>query len=197
MDTNEKELSPQESILLIQTMITKTRGAVAGNSFYLLFWGWLAFACCIGQYILKVFIHFPQHYFVWMLMPVGGVVTGFYGAKQKRKVRVKTFVEEALDYLWISIAVSFIVLVIINMTVAYSWQTAFTYYILLYAIGTFVTGCLIRFTPLIAGGLVNFALSAVSGQFGYDNQLLVGALALLTSYIIPGHLLRLRYPKQK
>lgn len=197
METNEKELSPQESILLIQSMISKTKTAVADNSFYLLFWGWLAFACCVAQYILKVIVHFPNHYIVWMLMPVGGVVSAFYSSRQQKRSGVKTFVEEALDYLWMSIALAFITLVIVNMSGGGSWQTAFTYYILLYAIGTFVTGSLIRFKPLIYGGLFNFILAAISVQFNSDNQLLIGALALLTSYIIPGHLLRLRYQKQK
>ena len=197
METNEKELSPQESILLIQAMISKTKSAVADNSFYLLFWGWLAFACCISQYILKVYLHFPHHYIVWALMPVGGIISGLYSSRQQKRTGVKTFVEEALDYLWMSIALAFIALVTINMSSAGAWQTAFTYYILLYAIGTFVTGSLIRFKPLIYGGLFNFVLAALSVQFGFDNQLLVGALALLTSYIVPGHLLRLRYQKQK
>jgi hypothetical protein len=49
METNEKELSPQESIELIQTMINKTKGVVADDSFYFLLWGWLVFACCLGQ----------------------------------------------------------------------------------------------------------------------------------------------------
>jgi uncharacterized membrane protein len=76
-----------------------------------------------------------------------------------------------------------------------NFQNKYTYYILLYAIGTLVTGNLIRFKPLIIGGLINFVLAVVSIRFGYDNQLLVGALAILISYIIPGHLLRARLQK--
>jgi len=194
METNDKELSPQESIELIRSMIAKTKTAVADNSFYLLFWGWLVFGCCITQYILKVYIHYPNHYFVWWLTPLGGVVSGIYGSRQAKRQRVKTFVEEALDYVWISLMLSFIVLVIVNMT-GNEWAHAFTYYILIYAIGTFITGSLIRFRPLVIGGIINFALAAVSVQFSYDDQLLVGALALLISYIIPGHLLRISHKK--
>jgi hypothetical protein len=197
METDEKELSPQESLDLIKSMINKTKGAVADDSFHFLMWGWLVFSCCLASYILKVIIHYPDHFIVWWLMPVGGVISGIYGAKQSKQQKVKSFLDEALGYLWIAIAMSFIVLVIVNMISGGAWQTAFTYYILLYAIGTFVSGNLLRFKPLIIGGLINFALAAISPRFNYDNQLLLGAVAIFISYIIPGHLLRIKYQKQK
>ncbi len=110
---------------------------------------------------------------------------------------MKSFLDDALTYLWMAIAISFIVLVVINMIAGNAWQTAFTYYILLYAIGTFVSGSLLRFKPLVVGGLFNFVLCAVSVKFLYDDQLLIGSLAILTSYIIPGHMMRWKYQKQK
>jgi hypothetical protein len=53
-----------------------------------------------------------------------------------------------------------------------------------------------RFKPLVIGGLINFVLAAISGRFSFDNQLLIAALAILTSYIIPGHLLKMRFQQQ-
>ncbi|MEO7531763.1 MAG: hypothetical protein ABIS69_10140 [Sediminibacterium sp.] len=197
MEMNEKELSPQESLALIQTMINKTKGSVADDSFHFLLWGWLVFVCCLASYVLKVYVHYPNHFIVWCSMPVAGVISGIYGARQNRQKKVKSFLDEALDYLWIAIALSFVVLVIINMLNGAAWQTAFTYYILLYAIGTFVSGSLLQFKPLIIGGLINFVLAAVSARLNYDNQLLLGSVAILISYIIPGHLLRMKYQKQK
>lgn len=196
MEKEEKELSPQESLALIQNMITKTKGAVADDSFHFLLWGWLVFGCCVAGYVLKVFVAYPNHFIVWWLMPVGGIISGWYGAKQSKRQRVKTFLDEALGYLWIAIALSFIALVAVNMIGGFAWQTAFTYYIMLYAIGTFVSGSLLRFMPLVYGGLLNFVLCVVSAKFTYDGQLLIGALAILISYIIPGHLLRRKYQKQ-
>lgn len=192
---NETEFSPEESLKVIQTMINKTKDAVADDSFYFLLWGWLVFGCCMVQLFMKVILNNPYHYFIWWLMPVGGVISWIYGTKQAKTKKMKTFLDEALDYLWIALAFSFITLVAINMISGQAWQTAFTYYILLYAIGTFVTGSLLRFKPLIIGGLINFVLAAVSVRFSFDYQLLIGALAILISYIIPGHLLRAKYKK--
>jgi hypothetical protein len=194
---NEKEFSPQESLALITNMIGKTRNSFADNSFYFLFWGWLVFSCCIIQYILKVWVGVPWHYYVWMLTIAGGIVSGFYSSHQSKREKVKTFVDEAVDYLWIALGLTFMVLIIVNIVKAGAWASAFTYYILLYAIGTYVTGSLIRFRPLIWGGLFNFLLAIATIFAGYDSQLLLGALALLTSYIIPGHLLRTHHQKNK
>lgn len=196
METNEKQLSPQESLDLIQSMINKTKGSVADDSFHFLLWGWLVFVSCVTAYVLKVHMHYEKHFIVWWLMPVGGIVSAIYGKRQSRQRKVKSFLDEALAYLWIAIALSFIVLVAVNMIGGGAWQTAFTYYILLYAIGTFVSGSLLRFKPLVVGGLINFALVIVSAKLMYDGQLLIGALAILTSYIIPGHMLRRKYQKQ-
>jgi len=193
----EKEFSPQESLDLIRTMISKTKDSFADNTFYFLFWGWLVFGCCIASYVLKVWVHYPNHFYIWWLMPLGGIVSWIYGSSQAKKERVKSFVDEALDYVWLAVAMAFMVLVLVNVVGGQNWQTAFTYYILLYAISTFITGSLIRFKPLVIGGLINFLLAVVSVRFGYDNQLLIGAVAILISYIIPGHLLRGRLQKNK
>ena len=92
---NTNDFTPEESLHLIQTMITKTKTSVAADSFYLLFWGWLVFASCFIEYILKVIVKYPDHYIIWWLMPIGGIVSAIYGARQAKKQRVKTFVEEA------------------------------------------------------------------------------------------------------
>jgi hypothetical protein len=196
MQTEEKELSPQQSLDLIRSMIDHTRGAVADNSFYFLLWGWLVFGCSVLQYLLKTYDITPYHYAVWWCMPIGGVISGIYGSRQSKKVRVKSFIDDAMNFVWLGIAFSFLALLIINILNTEGWRTAFTYYILLYAIGTFVTGSLIRFKPLIIGGVINFALAIISIKLNYDGQLMIGAFAVLISYIIPGHLLRLRYKKQ-
>lgn len=192
-----KQFSPEESIDLIRNMISKTKDSVADDSFYFLLWGWLVFGCCISSFILKVYLRYPDHFIVWWLMPAGGIVSWIYGSKQAKKKKVKSFVDEALDYLWIAVGLAFFALVIINAVNGQNWQTAFTYYILLYAIGTFVSGSLIRFKPLVYGAMVNFVLAVVSVRYSYDYQLLIGALAIFTSYIIPGHLLRAKYQKNR
>jgi hypothetical protein len=47
----KENLSPQQSIDLIQSMIDKTKNTVADGSVFFLLWGWVVFIACILQYI--------------------------------------------------------------------------------------------------------------------------------------------------
>jgi hypothetical protein len=59
-------------------------------------------------------------------------------------------------------------------------------------LGTFISGKLLKFTPLVVGGIINWILACIAGYLHYDYQMLLTAVAILTSYIIPGHLLGIK-----
>ena len=190
----EESFSPEESLQVIQTMIEKTKSKVVDNSFYFLLWGWLVFIASIGQFILKVIVQTPYHYFVWNLMFVGVVFSVIYSVRTKRKRVVKTYVDESLDYLWIAIVASY---VLFGFAFArMGWQNCYTFYMLLYAVGCFVTGRVLKFTPLVWGAIVSWVLAVISTFTSFDYNILLCALAILVSYIIPGYLLRNQFRKQ-
>ena len=147
MDTNETEFSPQESLRLISSMIETTKNSIGDNSIYFLLWGWGVFAACIGQYLLKVVYDYPNNGMVWLIIPVLLVVHIFLIGDQEKtgKERVKTFINEASSYLWTAIGLSFIVLIFIFSKDWLGIQLG-SFYILMYAIGTYVTGRLIKFS---------------------------------------------------
>src|SRR5882724_1684720 len=99
----DENLSAQDSLELIQSMIDKAKNTVAHDSFYFLLWGWLVFIASMGQYIMKVIIQTPYHYMAWTLMFVGVIISAIYGANQNKKRKVRTYIEEVLNYLWMSI----------------------------------------------------------------------------------------------
>jgi hypothetical protein len=73
------------------------------------------------------------------------------------------------------------------------WGSAvFPFFIMLYGLGTFVSGSIIKFRPLIIGGIIAWALAIVAAYVEYDYQMLFGAAAILISYIIPAYMLRSR-----
>ena len=69
-------------------------------------------------------------------------------------------------------------------------MNAYPFFILFYGLGTFVSGRVLKFRPLVIGGIFNWALAIISVYVHFDYQLLIAAAAILTSYIIPGYLLR-------
>lgn len=194
MIPKEPEFSPEQSLKLISSMIETTKNSLNDSSPYFLLWGWSATLACIGQYVLKVWFHYARHYDVWFIVPLVLVLHFILVIRDRRKKRVKTFIDQAGSYLWIAIGLSFFSLAFVNTNLG--WEHSYFFYSILYGIGTFVSGGLIKFKPLIWGGVSCFLITIISTFLQPDLQILMLALALFTSYLIPGYLLRYKFRKQ-
>ena len=189
----EEDFSPQESLQVIQSMIDKTKENISYNRIYFLMWGWLSFIGIMGQFLLKVVLHYKYHYIIWLITLVGIVASISYTAKDKSKRRVRTYIGESMGYLWSGMGISFFVLSFIITflkTESSGWLYCYPFFIMMYALGTFVSGKILQFKPLVIGGIINWVLAAASVFFPFDYQLLFAAAAILTSYLIPGYLIK-------
>ena len=185
----EENFSPQDSLKLIQSMLEKTRQDITGNDIYFLMWGWLTFICCTTQFLLIRVFAYPKHYLVWWLTLVGVALSIFFTVRKGKDRQVKTYVNESMGYLWTGMGISFFVLSMILSRVG--WETTvFPFFIMLYGLGTFISGCLLRFRPFIIGGILAWVIAVVSAWLAYDLQILAGGLAIVVSYIIPAYMLR-------
>lgn len=187
----QEKFSPEQSLQLIQSMIRNTKQEISDNSIYFLVWGWITFFACTGQFILKHIYQYEKHYLVWTVIIIGIVFSVYQGRKEEKTNKVKTYIDDSIKHLWSGMAISFFVLGMILTKLG--WGTSiFPFFIMLYGLGTFVTGSIIRFRPLITGGIIAWALAISSTFVSYDYQMLFGAAAILISYIIPAYLLRSR-----
>ncbi len=187
----QENFSPEQSLQLIQSMISKTKQDMSDNSIYFLVWGWLTFFACTGQFVLKNIFQYEKHYLVWTVIIIGIVFSIYQGRKEGKTKKVKTYIDDSIKHLWTGMAVSFFVLGMILTKLG--WGTSiFPFFIMLYGLGTFVSGSIIRFRPLIIGGILAWALAIGCIFVSYDYQMLFGAAAILVSYIIPAYLLRYR-----
>ncbi|HEU0110335.1 MAG TPA: hypothetical protein VFQ73_05630 [Flavisolibacter sp.] len=186
----EENLSPHQSLELIQSMINKTKAKLSENSIYFLLWGWVTFIAILGQFVLKVVLNYERHYLVWLITIPTAIASIIYSARNHKRYTVKTYVGESMSFIWTGIGISFFVLSFIISNSKGGWVNAWPYFILFYGLGTFISGKILRFTPLIIGGILNWMLAIAAIYIHFDYQLLVAATAILTSYIIPGHLLR-------
>ena len=164
---------------------------MSDNSIYFLVWGWLTFFASTGQFALKNIFHYEKHYLVWLVVIIGIIFTIYQGRKEEKTSRATTYIDDSIKHLWSGMAFSFFVLGMILTKLG--WETAvFPFFIMLYGLGTFVSGSIIRFKPLIIGGILAWALAIGSTFVSYDYQMLFGAAAILISYIIPAYMLRSR-----
>ena len=184
----EENFSPQQSLQVIQDMISKTRQNLGENRIYFLLWGWVTFAAIVVQFILKVVVEYERHYLVWLITIPAVIATVIYTSRNRRVPAVRTYVGESMSYLWTGVGISFFILSII-ISNSIGWLYAYPFFILFYGLGTFISGRILKFTPLVIGGIFNWVLAIACVFFEYDYQLLFAAAAIFTSYVIPDHLL--------
>ncbi|HLG38651.1 MAG TPA: hypothetical protein VI461_03245 [Chitinophagaceae bacterium] len=185
----EEKFSPEQSLRLIQSMIDKTKQNFSDNSIYYLVWGWLTFFACTGQFVLKHIYDYPKHYYVWWVVVIGVIFSIYQGMKEDRKSRVTTYIGDSIKYLWIGMSIAYFVLSMIFTKQGWD-ASVFPFFIMLYGLGTFVSGSIIKFRPLVTGGIIASGLAIGAAYVKYDYQMLFAAAAILVSYIIPAYMLR-------
>ena len=194
METDEKMMTGEESLKIITDMINKTKVNISQGSFHLLFWGWLIFLCSISDFILSRYTGIAHPYYVWFIVIPGIFVSMIYGFVKGRKATVRTYAERVYMWIWIGFLASFISLFVIQSK---NLGAVGQYILLLAGFATFVSGIIIRFRPLIIGG-ISFWIIAIAVSFTGPSIAPLGMpLAVITGYLIPGYMLKNRVGHDK
>jgi len=185
----DQQLSPEQSLRLIESMIGQAKRSFSRMSFYFLLWGVILTLCMLTTYLFAERSEAVRHGAVWGLASMlGGVISWMYGARQSRQEDVQNPMDRIIHWVWGSFGIT-MVLVIITATGAGADPGMLI--TLLTGIPTLLTGQIMRFRPLIAGGMLFWAA-------GLAMHFLPGALmhtalycgAMVFGYIVPGLLLK-------
>ncbi len=194
---DEQEITQQESLAIIQSMINKAKSRFSENGHLYLFWGWLVLICNVSQFVLLHFMHSSRHYMVWFVCWAAVIYQMFYFSKKRRLKTVRTYTDEIIKYVWIVFLVN-----IILVTIVFGQVLGEKYYLMMgpvmfviYAVPTFLSGVILRFKPLIIGGCSCWLIAIAALFIEGDYQLLLVSVAMIFAWIIPGYLLRERFKK--
>jgi hypothetical protein len=187
MENEEKMMTGEESLRIITEMINKTKVNIRQSSFHLLFWGWLIFACSMSEYLLMKFTGLTHPYYVWFFVIPGAFVSMIYGYVTGRKAKVHTYADMLYMWTWIGFLISAIVLFIVQSK---RLDNVAPIILLLAGFPTFISGFIIRFKPLIFGGLIFWVIALVVNFAGPSVAALGMPVAVLTGYLIPGYMLK-------
>jgi hypothetical protein len=185
--------SAEESLGIIGLMIDRAKRNVADNSPLFLLRGWLLFGATLIQFALKVFFSYPWHYVIWAAVYAAFIALRFPMRRKHTKRMSRTWVDQAIRHLWTGMILSYALITLVFFRIG--WDHCYTFYIVLMATGCFLTGKLLDFPPLVIGATICAVLAILSTFLDFDSDMLICALAILVSYIIPGYLLRARYRK--
>lgn len=191
METNEKELTQEESLRIIHEMISAAKNDVKADAFIFLLWGWLVFVASIAQFIL-INMDIEWNSYPWMLMPLGGIITVIYSIRQGKKEKIKTNVTESLKYTWIAFTVALLIIMFFN---SMTFLQVLPCIMVLYGMGLFLSGAALQFKPLMFGGIFCWACAIAGFEVQNMYQLLILAVAVFGGYIVPGYLLQMNNKK--
>jgi hypothetical protein len=187
MENEEKVLTGEESLKIISEMINKTKVNIRQGSFHLLFWGWIIFFCSLSAFLLEKFTDMANPWNVWLLVIPGAFVSFIYGYVKGKKSPFHTYADMLYMWTWMGFFVATVVLFIITSD---RMESIAPYILTLAGLPTFISGVIIKFKPLILGGIFFWVFALIAYFAGPSAGQLAVPAAMLTGYLIPGYMLK-------
>ncbi len=190
----EKRLTEKESIEIIGSMINKAKHNLSNGSIFYLIWGWAVLLASVLQFVAIKIYDWDLHWIFWPItMAITAVIAVLVGRREYKNHRHTTFVDNSMKYLWGGFVI--FLFLVLNMGPVIGWKLTYLLLIGLYGMGTFISGGILKFRPLIIGGLLSLLLSAI-GIFGremindFTDVLILLDISIIVSYLVPGYMLR-------
>ena len=188
----ETQFTEQQSIKVIHEMIENTKAKFRDNGFFYLLWGWLVLIASISHFIMMN-LGYEYAWLPWPVMMIGGgIVSGIAGYRLGKKASVKTFFDTAIVSLWYAFTITLFIILVASGVGRISWDTANVLIIALYGLGTFISGSMMKFKPLILGGIFSWILAIVGLFLSSYYSLPLVAISIIVAYLIPGYMLKSR-----
>lgn len=193
----EKQLTGQESLALINEMISKAKNEIKDDGGSWILWGGMIFLASIATYIIIQFDLNVSVFIGWNAFGLIAVPLLLYGFIKGKKVRgTRTYVDELLYYFDIGFTIC-IFIIILSINIARNPNVGFGYFLMVYAFLMLVQAAALRFRPLFIGAIINWA-GAIGiffcNEFKYD--MLITAVAVFAGYIVPGLILRNQHKRR-
>lgn len=183
----ENNLSPEQSLKLIESMIGEAKRSFSRMSFYFLLWGALLLLATLAEYAAGR-AGLPNGWLGWPILgTLGGIISARHGAREGRKTGASTFTDRVFMWVWTVFTLTLIIVIISCVQVG---QRPGPWVSILTAMPTMISGGILRFRPLIIGGVLFWVLGLFSLFQWPEHGALLFALALLLGYIVPGFLLK-------
>jgi hypothetical protein len=182
-----------EKLNAIYEMIENSKTKIKENAFFYLLWGWLVLLASLSHFIL-IKLGFYYSFLVWpVIMVIGLVISTIAGIRLGKKTRYRTHIDTAVMYLWWGFTCTLFVILVFSIAGKIPWSLTDAIIIALYGLGSFVSGGILRFRPLIIGGICCWVIAL--GAFWVTNEymLLLVSASIIIAYLIPGYIIRSKH----
>ena len=192
----KKEFNEKESLILIQEMIENSKARLGESSFFFLLWGWLVLLASLIHFILLV-TGYSAPWLPWpVMMGIGGIITGIKGHRLQRDRQVRTYLDTTMSYLWLSFVITLFFILFSAAMGRITWEMSNVLIVALYGMGSFASGGILKFRPLIFGGIATWVIAIISVFIAPEYTILSITVSVIVAYLIPGYLLRTKENQQ-
>jgi len=181
-----------QSIQVIRDMIEVSRKNLKNDGILFITWGWILFASVAARYLLRVFIVSQEivsytNKIILVLLGIGVLISANYIYKSRNQVT--TYTGKVLRFLWGAIIVLNLYILAYQLNAHMRIDMLYSQYMLFLALGTFVTGAVIKFKPLIICSFTFIILAQAGFFLKNETTILLSAISFITGLAIPGHIL--------
>ncbi|MFZ2339610.1 MAG: hypothetical protein WAW07_07805 [Bacteroidales bacterium] len=178
------DLTPEESFDVIKKAIANFKINYRESSKVFLLWGWMLTLASVSNFIILRFVHSLEPWALkgyvilgsWALFILTGfIIMYFMVRKMNRDKKVHSHIDQFIDYLWWVTASSFVIATFICIRLGIAPPSLM---LLVAGIATTTTGLVIKFRPLIIGGMSFFVFS-VAASFVMNEYLALVVSAVL------------------
>ena len=190
----QKDFTPQESLALINSMISKARQRYSDKSFYYLLWGWIVIIACLLHYAFDSYQLIEEPSMAWLVMFIGAAISIFYGMRESKQAKVTHYTDKLYGWLWLSMSIGMIIVIINGQFINFQIVPLI---LLLAGAGTFVSGAMMKFRALQLGAVCLWAMAIFAFRLNEVEQLLAMAVGIALGYLLPGYIMKFNMKKQR
>ncbi|MFT3978826.1 MAG: hypothetical protein QM687_00040 [Ferruginibacter sp.] len=213
---DNKELSHQESLALINTMISKAKDSYHETGIGSMMWGVVIAICSIVR-LVEVQLDKRLPFDIYLLALIAIIPQVIMSVQKNKRRRAKTYDDAFTDPTWMGFGICiFLLILIINLIYKgyipmyheyvklAGHEPSFNFhefimplFLMLYGLPTFITGMGCRFRPMLIGGIICWVSCIIASFTEYRIDLLLTAFSAIAAWFIPGLLMEKEYRKYK
>lgn len=179
-------MNHSEQLNLINEAINKTKEQLKPTSINFIFWGLLISMMSLIHYSFPEFIQKTAYSSIlfWTIIPIIGMIINIiYNIKVGVRLGFETHIGRALKLVWGVFNIAWLLIVVLSI---FKKQNPVEEILFLLGVILLITALLIRFSPIIVGGIAVIACSVLITLSTGVNVLLINAVATFVGLFIPG-----------
>ena len=178
MNTTEKHIET------INNVINSTKDNLKPLSVNFIFWGLLITLMSIFHYVFPSLIHSFELLY-WTVLPlIGMILTVYYNIKVRKRAGYETYLSRVIKIIWGVFNLSWIYIIVLSFTLK-SFHPVPPILFLLSLI-LIITGLIIKFKPVILGGIFLTIFTFYLNFNPEFNLLLVNVVGVSLGMLVPG-----------